>query len=104
MVPFSPFRSRDAKPGAPDNIGHFFLALDPNFFRAGGSFEDDVSEILEYLRATPAVDSNNPVIVAGEPEFARKAERQETGIPLNEAFLNDVRTVATSAGVDFILE
>jgi LDH2 family malate/lactate/ureidoglycolate dehydrogenase len=101
---FSPFRSRDAKPGAPDNIGHFFLALDPNFFRAGGSFEDDVSEILEYLRATPAVDSNNPVIVAGEPEFARKAERQETGIPLNEAFLNDVRTVATSAGVDFILE
>ncbi|MBR0874927.1 Ldh family oxidoreductase [Bradyrhizobium tropiciagri] len=101
---FSPFRSREAKPGAPDNIGHFFLALDPDFFRASGSFEDDVSDILDHLRATPAVDPDNPVIVAGEPEFARRAERLKTGIPLNDAFLDEVKTVAASAGVDFILD
>ena len=101
---FSPFRSRNAKPGAPDNIGHFFLALDPDFFRSDGSFEDDVSDILDHLRATPAVDSDNPVIVAGEPEFACRAERLKTGIPLNDAFLDEVKTVATNAGVDFILE
>ena len=101
---FSPFRSRNAKPGAPDNIGHFFLALDPDFFRSDGSFEDDVSDILDHLRATPAVDPDNPVIVAGEPEFACRAERLKTGIPLNDAFLDEVKTVATNAGVDFILE
>ncbi|WP_198400102.1 Ldh family oxidoreductase [Bradyrhizobium pachyrhizi] len=101
---FSPFRSRDAKPGTPDNIGHFFLALDPDFFRAGGSFEDDVSDILDHLRATPAVDPGSPVIVAGEPEFARRAERLKTGIPLNDAFLDEVKAVATSAAVDFILD
>lgn len=101
---FSPFRQREAKPGAPDNIGHFFLALDPRFFRAGGSFEDDVGDILDHLRATPAIDENNPVIVAGEPEFARKAERLKTGIPLNGAFLDEVRTVAADAGVDFFLD
>lgn len=101
---FSPFRSRDAKPGGPDNIGHFFLALDPEFFRAGGSFEDDVSDILDHLRGTPAIDPTNPVIVAGEPEFTRRAERLKTGIPLNDAFLDEVRTVANSAGVDFILD
>lgn len=101
---FSPFRSRDAKSGASDNIGHFFLALDPDFFRAGGSFEGDVSDILEHLRATPPVDPDHPVIVAGEPEFARRAERLKTGIPLNDAFLDEVKTVARSAGVDFILD
>ncbi|MFQ3456629.1 Ldh family oxidoreductase [Bradyrhizobium sp. UFLA01-814] len=101
---FSPFRSRDTKPGTPDNIGHFFLALDPDFFRAGGSFEDDVSDILDHLRATPAVDPDNPVIVAGEPEFARRAERLKTGIPLNDVFLDEVKAVATSAAVDFILD
>ncbi|MCP3395248.1 Ldh family oxidoreductase [Bradyrhizobium sp. CCGB12] len=101
---FSPFRSRDAKPGAPDNIGHFFLALDPAFFRDSGSFEDGVSDILDHLRGTPAIDPENPVIVAGELEFTRRAERLKTGIPLNDAFLDEVRTVAKSAGVDFILD
>jgi len=101
---FSPFRAREARPGASDNIGHFFLALDPKFFRAGGSFEDDVSDILDHLRATPAIDENNPVIVAGEPEFATRAERLKSGIPLNDAFLDEVRTVAINAGVDFILD
>lgn len=101
---FSPFRSRDAKLGVPDNIGHFFLALDPEFFRTSGSFEDDVSDILNHLRSTPAIDPNNPVIVAGEPEFTCRAERLKTGIPLNEAFLDEVRNVAKSAGVDFILD
>lgn len=101
---FSPFRARDAKPGAPDNIGHFFLALDPKFFRSNGSFEDEVSDILDHLRATPPVDASQPVIVAGEPEFARRAERLKSGIPLNDAFLSEVRNVATDSGVDFILE
>lgn len=101
---FSPFRARDAKPGAPDNIGHFFLALDPKFFRASGSFEDDVGDILDHLRGTPPIDDSQPVIVAGEPEFARRAERLTTGIPLNDAFLSEVRKVAADAGVDFILE
>jgi LDH2 family malate/lactate/ureidoglycolate dehydrogenase len=101
---FSPFRSQDARHGAPDNIGHFFLALDPEFFRAGGSFEDDVSDILDHLRGTPAIDPEKPVIVAGEPEFRCRVERLKTGIPLNDAFLDEVRAVARDAGVDFILD
>lgn len=101
---FSPFRTRDAVPGAPDNIGHFFLALQPDFFRTGGSFEADVADILAWLHATPAIDPENPVIVAGEPEFSCRAERLEFGIPLNDAFLDEVRKVAHGAGVDFILD
>jgi LDH2 family malate/lactate/ureidoglycolate dehydrogenase len=101
---FSPFRQRDAVAGAPDNIGHFFLALQPEFFRAGGSFEDEVGEILAHLRASPAAEPGSPVIVAGEPEFARRAERLKSGIPLNDAFLDEVRKVASDSGVDFILD
>ena len=63
-----------------------------------------MSDILDYLRATPSAAPNDPVIVAGEPEFARRAERLKTGIPLNEAFLAEISSVAASAGVDFILD
>ncbi|GGC91134.1 Ldh family oxidoreductase [Chelatococcus reniformis] len=101
---FSPFRVRDAAPGAPDNIGHFFLALDPRAFRLGGSFEEEAAAIVDALRATPAVDPLHPVVVAGEPEFERRAERLTTGIPLNGAFLDAVRKVAADTGVDFILD
>ena len=101
---FSPFRNRDAIPGAPDNIGHFFLALQPEFFRGDGSFEDDVAEVLAWLRGSPAIDPGQPVIVAGEPEFAHRIARMQSGIPMNEAFLSELRKVADNAGVNFILK
>lgn len=100
---FSPFRAQ-AAPGAPDNIGHFFLALDPGMFRASGSFEAEAAAIVAALKGTPAVDASDPVIVAGEPEFRRRAERLAGGIPLNDAFLDAVRQVAAGSGVDFILD
>jgi LDH2 family malate/lactate/ureidoglycolate dehydrogenase len=100
---FSPFRNRDARPGAPDNIGHFFLALDPEQFRTEGSFDDEVDAIIDELKSTPPVDPNEPVIVAGEPEFATRAERLAGGIPLNAAFLDAVRQVAVASGVAFTL-
>ncbi|MBI5132946.1 MAG: Ldh family oxidoreductase [Rhodopseudomonas palustris] len=101
---FSPFRDREARAGAPDNIGHFFLALAPAFFRAGGNYASDVDQILHHLRATRPIDEAEPVVVAGDPEFARRAERLRSGIPLNDAFLAEIRKVANDAGVDFILD
>ena len=102
---FSPFRKPRGKAGCARQYRPFLSrARSRASFAPGGSFEDDVGDILDHLRATPAIDPSSPVIVAGEPEFARRAERLKTGIPLNDAFLDEVRTVATSAGVDFILD
>jgi LDH2 family malate/lactate/ureidoglycolate dehydrogenase len=101
---FSPFRIRNGKPGDPDNIGHFFLALKPGFFRTAGSYEDDVDAIVDELKSVPPLDADNPVIVAGEPEFATRTDRLSNGIPLNAAFLNAVRQVAEASGVDFFLD
>ena len=63
------------------------LGSNPEFFRTGGSFEDEVSDILDHLPATPSATPSRPVLVAGESEFARRAERLKTGIPLNEIAL-----------------
>jgi LDH2 family malate/lactate/ureidoglycolate dehydrogenase len=100
---FSPFRIRDAQPGEPDNIGHFFLALDPKQFRTGGTYEEDVDAIIDALKDTKPIDADAPVIVAGEPEFTIRAERLACGIPLNKAFLAAVRKVAIDSGVEFFL-
>src|SRR5262249_24361683 len=38
------------------DIGHFFMAIDPAIFRSAGDFEADVSTLLGALRGTPPVD------------------------------------------------
>ncbi len=100
---FSPFRAREAGPGAPDNIGHFVLALKPSAFRDGDAFQDEAAAILEALEATPPADPDRPVLVAGTPEFRTRAARMSGGIPLNGAFLDAVREVAAGSGVPFLL-
>lgn len=49
---FSPVRNRTQQRSDPDNIGHFFLALNPAAFRPLDEFEADMATVIETLRAT----------------------------------------------------
>ena len=66
---FSPIRNRTQKPGDPDDIGHFFMAIDPAAFRAPGDFEGDLDDVIDVLHATPA----------GRPVEARAGRRRPGG-------------------------
>jgi LDH2 family malate/lactate/ureidoglycolate dehydrogenase len=84
---FSPLRNRTQKPGDPDRLGHFFLAIDPKLFRPEGAFEDDLDAAIDVLHATPPVDPALPVLVPGDPERASRAERLKNGIPMPATLL-----------------
>src|SRR3546814_995977 len=49
------------KAGNQNDIGHFFLALDPDLVREEGEFADDMDRLLDMLRATPPADPAQPV-------------------------------------------
>lgn len=100
---FSPLRNRTQRPGEPDNIGHFFLALDPKAFRADGEFEGDVDATLDFLRALAPSDPGEPVLVAGEPEETARAERTRDGIPIPDSLAEQVRGVCARCGAPFLL-
>lgn len=100
---FSPLRERMTGGDGPDNMGHFFLALDPREFRDGTAFEDDVDALIDELHATRAIDPARPVLVAGEPERLARADRLARGIPLSPSLLEQLEGVATRAGVEFVL-
>ena len=86
------------------NIGHFFLALDPVAFRGEpGVFEKSMDRLVGYLRATPPVDPDQPVLVAGDPENAAYKERTKNGIPLTDALIAEIRQVCASCRAEFIL-
>jgi LDH2 family malate/lactate/ureidoglycolate dehydrogenase len=101
---FSPVRNRTQRPGDPDNIGHFFMALDPAAFRPAGAFEEDVATIVDTLRATPPADAAEPVLLPGDPERAARDERLRNGIPMPPALVAKIREIAQAAGAAWLLD
>ncbi len=100
---FSPLRARTRPADAPDDIGHFFLALDPRAFRPGGAFEEDVDAVLDELHRARPVDPALPVLVAGDPEERARRERLADGIPIPEALSRKIRAICDRCAAPFVL-
>jgi LDH2 family malate/lactate/ureidoglycolate dehydrogenase len=96
---FSPIRVKTQRPEDPDDLGHFFLALDPACFREAGAFESDLDDAIDVLHATPPADPALPVLVAGEPEVASRVRRLAEGIPIPDSLARKLRVVCANAGV-----
>jgi LDH2 family malate/lactate/ureidoglycolate dehydrogenase len=100
---FSPIRNRTQRPQDPDNLGHFFMAIDPDAFRDEGEFEDDLDEVIDILHATPPIDPAKPVLVAGDPEAATREERLRDGVPIPQTLADQLRKVCESCDAPFLL-
>lgn len=90
--------------GEADDVGHFFLAVDPGAFGDRAEFASGAGAVLEALRGTEPIDPDRPVLVAGDPEAASRARRSAEGIPLAGALVAELREVCARAGVDFALD
>jgi LDH2 family malate/lactate/ureidoglycolate dehydrogenase len=100
---FSPIRNKTQKISDPDNLGHFFLAIDPKAFRPEGAFEDDLDAAIDELHAAAPVDPAQPVLVAGDPEAAAREKRMREGIPMPSSLLEKIREICQRSGAPFLL-
>ena len=100
---FSPIRNRTQRADQPDDLGHFFLAIDPLAFRAEGEFEDDLDAVIDVLHQTPAIDPAQPVLVAGDPEAAVREERLREGVPVPALLAEQLRQVCERCGAPYLL-
>ena len=92
------------QPGPTIDVGHFFLVLDPVFFRAEpGAFTADMDTLIDYLHSTPAADPAKPVLVAGEPEWREREKRLRDGIPMTDTLHDEIRDVARGCNAPFLL-
>lgn len=86
------------------DVGHFFMAIDPNAFRPNGGFEADVAAMTHVLRETRPAKAGEPVLAPGDPEARAFADRSLNGIPLPESLVRQVREIAESAKAAWLLE
>lgn len=85
------------------NVGQFFLALDPNAFRDDEGFADDMDDLLDRLHGAQRADPSQPVLVAGDPEEAARADRSKNGIPISPTLAEVIRDIAGACGAPFLL-
>jgi len=83
-MPFGPHipRMYDAPIEAKRNLGHFFMAIDIKTFVAPDQFRTRMQQLADELRREPAIQSETPVMVAGDPEKKIEARRKVEGVPL----------------------
>ena len=77
----------------------FMLALDPERFVGRGPFEDALARVIDYVKEPPYSEGADEILVPGEPERRRMAERRE-GIPLDDETWRQLEQAAASVGVD----
>jgi LDH2 family malate/lactate/ureidoglycolate dehydrogenase len=101
---FSPIRNRTQKPSDPDNIGHFFMALNPAAFRPMENFQSDLDAVIDTLHGIRPMHVDEPVLVPGDPEWAARKERLAYGIPVPETLRHKVQEIAAAAGAPYLLD
>ena len=87
-----------------DDIGHFFMAVDPILFREDGGFEADLRAVMDTLHDTPPITPDLPVLVPGDPEAASHTDRSAHGIPVLEVLFERLRDVCCDCGAEFLLD
>ncbi|MCU1440944.1 MAG: hypothetical protein JWP85_1941 [Rhodoglobus sp.] len=81
-----------------DNLGHFFLAIDPELVNPGGLTAQNVEELLSSM-----VDEEPGVLIPGQPESEYRADRAANGIPLPHSLLRHIEDICGRAGVPLTL-
>jgi LDH2 family malate/lactate/ureidoglycolate dehydrogenase len=88
----------DNQPG--QGIGHFLGAMRVDGFRPIEDFKTHLDNwITRFKNATP-ISPSQPVIIPGEPETQAETERTLNGIPLIDAVVDDLNTIAQKFGLN----
>lgn len=80
------------QPGS--GIGHFVGAMRIDAFRPASTFKQHTDKWIERFKSAAPIDPTLPVIIPGEPEFQCYRERMQSGIPLHDKVIADLKQLA----------
>ena len=82
-------------------IGHFFGAMRIDAFRPASEFKQHMDQWIEKFRSAQTAERYKNVLIPGDPEREKEAERTKDGIPLLPAVVDDLEQLAARFGVPF---
>lgn len=85
----------------PQDVGHFMIAIDVSRFLPYDDFVARMDALSAEAHAVAPAPGFDAVLVPGEPEERTSVRRGESGIPLPDATLEELRAIGDDAGVPF---
>jgi uncharacterized oxidoreductase len=75
------------------------ILIDPGALAGGQAFAADVSRLKAWVKASPPVEKDGAVLLPGEIERRTRREREQNGVPLDEATRAQVLSAADAVGL-----
>jgi uncharacterized oxidoreductase len=79
--------------------GMFSFYVDPQKIDPQHFLPEELSRFLSYVKGTRPIDPASPVLLPGEPEARRRAERTANGVPLTEDTFAGLIATARDVGM-----
>ena len=88
------------RPGV-TRVGNTFLAtiIDVERVRGRDEFDEEVRNLVEYVKSSKLAEGFEEILVAGEPELRTKAKREKEGIPVHPDTWQAIVDVAKTYGL-----
>jgi len=77
----------------------FVLLLDPAAFGGAQHFQDEVTQLTQYIRGCPRIDGVDRILLPGDPERLTQSKRVAQGISLDTENWNQLVKLATTLQV-----
>jgi ureidoglycolate dehydrogenase (NAD+) len=84
---------------ATGGVGHFVIAILPEFFIARKPFNAAVETLCAHVKTTPSADAAGEVYLPGELGWRTYETRMRDGVPLPQALFDELGRLARRVGV-----
>jgi LDH2 family malate/lactate/ureidoglycolate dehydrogenase len=87
---------------APYCLGHFFMAINIDFFTELDDFKSIVTDICLQLQNSTKLPGRERIWVAGEKEYEKELEVRANGIPILDTLAKNICAIQKELGVNII--
>ena len=86
----------------PYHLGHFFIAIDTEHFLGEELTRKKAGEIIRTVRASKKAPGCERIYTAGEKEYEIWKQRENSGVPINEAVQKEINEVRDKLGLSYV--
>jgi LDH2 family malate/lactate/ureidoglycolate dehydrogenase len=86
----------------PYKLGHFFLAINIDFFTDIFSFKSITGDIMHQMAVSQTIPGRDKIFVAGEKEYNSSLKVKAEGIPIVPNLQKDIEVMQKELGIEMI--
>lgn len=84
----------------PQNVGHFFIAIDINRFMPIELFKERMDQYIQEIKAEPKASGVKEILIPGEIEHRLSEERKNSGIELPKNVVKELEQIGKLYGIE----